>query len=213
MADYSQADIGQWIKKQTAVGLDKSRSFSLVIDTINHRATTPTGRPIEDGWIFFRLNDHPDSAVLGDRDLILRFRYRMAASEVIPKSESNGMTSGNRFISGFSVDWNEPSPRPNTSHFLEINLHKTLDYHQGQVRGCPFSSLDGAIHASGALSSRNEIFSARWLEDVTRIFLESWHERCFTRNEPPMLGSINQLSSQRVRERNPHETRSNQTIF
>ena len=43
MADYSQPDIGQWIKKQTAVGLDKSRSFSLVIDTINYRATTPTG--------------------------------------------------------------------------------------------------------------------------------------------------------------------------
>jgi hypothetical protein len=104
MVDYSQPDIVQWIKKQTAVELDKSRSFSLVIDTINYRATTPTGRPIEDGWLFFGLNDHPDSAVLGDRDLILRFRYKVAASEVIPKSEPNGMTPGNRFILVFSVD-------------------------------------------------------------------------------------------------------------
>lgn len=169
MADYFPADIGKWLNRETLLEKDKSKSFSLLIDTINYRAETPTGRPVEDGWLFFGLNDGPDSAILGERDLILRFRYKISGSEVIPKSEPNGLIAGHRLILGFTFEWKEPAPRTNTAHYLEVNLHKTADYHKGQDRYCPndgqeydqcFYDLNGK-YAEGQYFDVSRVTSAR----------------------------------------------------
>ncbi|MEQ9501547.1 MAG: hypothetical protein RIT81_32050 [Deltaproteobacteria bacterium] len=136
MSDYHPSAVGQWLKLGTSKTGD-AHGFAMALDTLNYEDTTPTGRSIKDGFLFFGYNDTRNADLDVSSDLYLNFRFRIRGADI------GGGTAGpdeHRVILGASVRWSEPPPRVNQLHFLEINIWRTSGFHAVQnarARRCP----------------------------------------------------------------------------
>ena len=137
MADYDLDDVGTWLKGNATTSTHGGLNISLALDTMNYPDTTPSGRPNYDGYLFFGVNDISSVRTLGEEDCEVSLGFRVLAAETVPGSEPNGLTPGSRFILGFLMEWQEPAPRTNTAHFLEINLYRSDGFHSNQPHTCP----------------------------------------------------------------------------
>lgn len=137
MSDYYPNDIGSWLK-YSASGDRKTNSIQLALDTINFaNFTTPTGRPVSNGYLFYGLADLSLNNVVNlNDDVWIEFDYRIIQSE-----QTDPIKSANRLTLGMSLHWNEVN-RENKSHFFEINLYKTPGFHAAHFNPnlCPKDS-------------------------------------------------------------------------
>lgn len=134
MADYYPKDIGTWLK-YSAKGDQNSSLIELALDTINFgNYLTPSGRPASNGYLFYGLNFlHLNNQVTLNDQVWIEFDYRIRNSEL-----GNSQKAGHRMMVGASLDWTETN-RSNRSHFFEINLFKTPDFHKDHfnINSCP----------------------------------------------------------------------------
>ncbi len=124
MSDLNrQADIGRWVNFQLSLGT--SPTLSLGLDTEDYHQTNVTGWPLQYGHLFAAFNDLSAQTGLGQATYV-EFDIRIRQSDVA--QDTSNPYNGLRVMLGALLHWEEPAPRTNGSHYLEIDLLKSPGY-------------------------------------------------------------------------------------
>lgn len=130
MSDYVyNKDFGRWVNGQIATS-DKAQILRMSLDTINFESTTPTGRSIKNGHLFFGINDLTAKAQLS-KDIYITFQIRIRGAE-LNQNLYSGSVSGHRVLVGSLLKWDEGYGRENKKHFLEFDLYQSSKYNFGE---------------------------------------------------------------------------------
>ena len=128
MNDYDyDADYGQWLKANFYPS-GSDTILGMALDTANYIKTNVTGWPLQQGNMFFGLNDisTAHANVTLDKNVVIEFDMRVRGDD-INNSMNPGTFSGHRIMLGTLLDWPEQN-RTNRAHYFEVNFAQTPGY-------------------------------------------------------------------------------------
>lgn len=155
MNDYDyDADFGQWLRANFYPS-GNDMIYGMALDTANFSKTNVTGWPLQQGNLFFGLNDistaHANATL--DKDITIEFDMRIRGDD-INNNLNPGTYSGHRIMLGTLLDWTEQGGRTNRAHYFEVNFAQTPGYatiyHDKDYPLCHDLAYDRCAYDDGA---------------------------------------------------------------